>query len=441
MRGTHRPVTPEATETWRLGPGDVAVADCEVVGGSATVDQSALTGESAAVVRESRPGHQVVLAGSRILTGSLIVRRLSPPIPHAPRARWLVRWWPAMALVAAGAAWLATRSLSAPLAWLGLVPLLPPYLLLLSSTATAGVQDTFWRAHRTIPLDPDACELAAACDTLVLPDGAVWENGRLSAADFWPLPGVSVRELAAAARQASLLDEGGPRRSVVILAKRTGVRDAPPVRAPHCGTVKDVAAEVARQGGLWPGEAAHREREIAARGGASLAVADGGRPLGLVELRPAGSLASLDDVLRAGIALVDVASPEEIDQEVGQLRAQGRRVALVLEPQWGEPQPQGGFVLGGLGLSDRRPTALDLDCDPGKLPALLLGARRVRRRCRSLRWAGGVADGLRALSAILLLAGLGRAGHEGVPGFLLWVSLPALALALLAGGLPHRLPR
>ncbi len=435
-------MNPEPDESWHLGAGDVAAQDCEVVDGSATVDQSAVTGESAAVVREARPGHQVVLAGSRILTGSLVVRRLAPPpLPHARRSHWPVRWWPALALLVAGGLQLATRALHGPAAWLGLLPLLPPYLLLLSSAAASGVQDAFWRRHRTVPLRPDACELAAGCDALILPDGAVWENGRLSAVEFWPLPGVSVRELAVAARQASLRDEGGPRRSVVILAKRTGVREGPPVRSPHCGTVADVAAEVSRQGGLWPAEAAQRAREIAARGGASLAVADGGRPLGLVELRPAESLASLDDVMRAGIALVDVANPEEIGQEVGQLRAQGRRVALMLDPESDARPLEDTFVLGGLGLSDRRPSAVDLDCDPGKLPALLLGARRVQRRCRFLRLAGGTADGLRALSAALLAAGVSRIGHVAVPQALVWISLPAVVLALVAGGLPHRHPR
>lgn len=427
---------PEDDPSWRLGPGDVATQDCEVVEGSGTVDQSAITGESAAVIREALPGYQVVLAGSRILTGALRVRRLpSPSLPTSRPPSRVARWWPAAALAAAAALELASPDLPGALARLALLPLLPPYLLLLSTTAASGIQDAFWRRHRTVPARPDACQLAANCDSLVLPDAAVWENGRMSAVEFWPLPGVAVRELAAAARQASLRAEGGPGRSIVVLAKRTGVRGGTQVRAPHCGPVEEVAAEVARQGGLWPQEAAEREGTILARGGSCLGVADGGRPLGLVELRPAASPVTLDDVARAGVALIDVANPDRIQDEVGRLAAQGRRVALVLEPEMGPLRLPGGFTLGGLGVADRHPTALDLDANPGKLPALLVGARRAWRRCRSLRLAAALADGLRALGAVLLVAGVGRG-----PQLLVWLSLPAVALALGAGGLPARRP-
>jgi|GEM_PF-5500288 len=435
---------------WLLRPGDVVSEDCEVVEGSATVDQSAITGESAPVVREARPGHQTLLAGSQILSGGLRVR----PLPESPArsgraAPRVPRWWPAPALVAAVALAVLSARWHGVARGLALAALLPPYLLLLGSGAGLALQDAFWRRHRAVPLRGGALARAATCDTLVLPSAAVWEDGSLSAVEFWPVLGVTVREVAAAARQANLGDEDGPGRSVVILAKqRAGLRGAADVREPLCGPVGEVARHVAEYGGAWPEEAAAREREIASRGGRCLGVADGGRPLGLVELRAAASPVTLDHVVLAGISLVDVEDPAQIDQAIAQLQGRGRRVAVALETGMRAGAPAAAcFVLAGPAWAVSRPTVLDLDAHPGKLPAVLLGARRTRRRCIALSTAGSIADGARALAAAPPAAAAlyGAAAHAPVaPAALAWMSLPAVALALAVSLLRpprHQAPR
>ncbi len=422
-----------------LRPGDIVAEDCEVVAGSATVDQSAITGESAPVLREARPGHQTLLAGCRIQSGELRVRPLPPPPARpGPLVSRVPRWWPAPTLAAAVAlALLSTRWHGVGRA-LALAALLPPYLLLLGSGTGVAIQDAFWRRHRTVPLGNAAFWRAANCDTLVLPNAAVWEDGSLSAVEFWPVLGVTVREVATAARQANLGDEDGPGRSVVILAKqRAGLRGEANVRTPLCGPVRWVARQVAEYGGAWPEEAQAREREILARGGRCLGVADGGRPLGLVELRAAASTVTLDDVMLAGIALVDVEDPAQVEQAVAQLRSHGRRVAVALETGMRAAAPAAArFVLAGPAWAASRPTVLDLDAHPGKLPAVLLGARRLRRHCLALSTAGSIADGVRALAAGLQAAATlyGVAAHLPVaPSILAWVSVPTVSLALAVG--------
>ncbi len=391
--------------TSTLGAGAEVAVDCLVVAGRATVDEAAVTGESAPVVREPRPGRDTVLAGSRILSGAVVVEPLERPVVVPERrAPLLPRWWPATALTAAIGAFLLVRPWSVSLARWALVP---PYLTALALGVAAALEHAFWRRWRVVPLQRRALVRAAGCQALVVPTAAVREDGTLAAVEFWPLAGVGAEELAAVARQGSMEVEGGPGRSVVILAKHRGGYPPLVAREPLCGTPAEVARRVAERGGAWPEEAVALEAAIAGRGGQCLGVADGGRPLGVVELRQAGERPSLDEVGAQGIALSLVDDPAEVFKAAGTLRNRGLGVAITLEAGMAAPPPQvARFVLAGPGWAASRPTALDLDADPSKLPAIVVGARRVRRHILALVSLAALCDGAR-LGATLLPASTG----------------------------------
>ena len=403
-----------------LSAGSVVPADSVIAEGEATVDESAVTGESAPVVRDARPGRHTLLAGSRVLTGSLRVRPLGTPVAPARRRRTLrlPSWWPAAVLPVAMAVYLLEPKSAAAG---GLVLL--PYLTLLALGAARALDGAFWRRLRAVPLAEHALSRAAACDTLVVPTAAVREDGTLVAVEFWPLAGVSARELAGAARQGSLDADGGPGRSVVVLAKDRAGRVPIMVREAICGPPDQVAGLVAARGGAWPQEARDLEHAIAARGGESRGVADGGRPLGMVELRPAADRPSLDDVAQQGIALSFVDDPALIADVVCALRDNGHRVAVGLEAGMPESVPAvAHFTIGGPGWGAARPTALDLDADPSKLPEVLVGVRRLRRQTRALVALAGVGDAYRIAGALVPI----------MPAWILPVVAVALVLALWA---------
>lgn len=383
-----------------LEAGAGVVADSVVVEGAAAVDESAITGESAPVVREARPGRNSLLAGARILSGWVRVRPMDVPVLPAgsPSRAWVPGWWPALALGIGMAVFLLPGAHGTTGVTVGL---LPPYLLLLALGAGSALQRVFWRRTRVVPLGDWALDRAARCDALVVPAAAVREDGSLVAVEFWPLPGVSLPELAGAARQASMQADGGPGRSVVILAKHRTGRLGAAVREPTCGSPEQVARHVATLGGAWPEEGRALERAIGARGGQCLAVSDGGRPLGVVELRPSSTRPSLDDVACAGMALSLVDDPGAIAGVVQALHDQGRKVAVGLEI--GMPQhlpPEAEFVMAGPAWAAAHPTALDLDADPAKLPEVLLGARAVRRQARTLVAIGGLCDAGRVVAVL-----------------------------------------
>lgn len=412
-----------------LGAGDVVPVDAEVVDGTARVDESAVTGESAPVLRAAEPGRRSVLAGSRVEAGRIRIRPLAIPLYQGrPRPR-VPSWWPVAALAVAAALSLLTARWSGWPRAVFLALLMPPYLLLLSSGVAEQGEGTFWRRMRVRPLDAAALARAARCDTLLLCGGAVDDEGRLSAVELHPLPGVTVEELATAAHQANARAEGGARRSVYILARRMAAEgEGVCGDDPLCAPVSDVVREIAERGGCWPEAARQIEGGILSRGDECLAVADGGRPLGLIELRTAAHSPTLDDTMRAGIMLAIVDDASDLRERLRDLQRARAQYAVAWDAGLvGEPPPGSRFTMAGTAWAASHPTVLDLDANPAKLPGLLLAARRVWRRAHVRGLVAGAADLWRAGAVVpACLAALRGPIHPVVGG-------PAAAgLALLA---------
>lgn len=424
--------------TLLLHEGDVVPVDAEAVEGQAAVDEAAVTGESAPVLREPVPGRHTVLAGTRLTSGWLRIRPLPAPVIAGRADPVVPPWWPAPALgFAAVAALLSSGWTGWPrLAALAAAAL--PLLSLAARPAVAAAEAAFWRRLRILPLLPTAAADAARCDTLLLAEGAVDASGRLVAVAFHPLPPATPAEVAAAAHRAG--DGADAEHAVRILARSRGLRaEAVAVREPLCGPVGRVAREVALRGGAWPESARAAETQIAARGARCLAAADGARPLGLIELRAEKAWPSLDEARRAGLAQAVVHDPRGLDAAAAGLRGDGRRFAVACAGTEARMPPLGAtFVLAGTAWAAAHPTALDLDGDVGKLPAAVLGARRLRRRARALVLGAGVVDLLRLAAVVRAASAALRAPAPGwaalaVPAALLALTAAAAMVAVVAG--------
>ncbi len=221
--------------------GEVIPGDGDVVEGVASVDESAITGESAPVIRESGGDRSSVTGGTKVLSDRIVVR-----ITAAPGATFLDR----MIALVEGSARQKTPNeiaLNLLLAALTLVFLLavatlqpfadysgrpqPVVVLvallvclipttigaLLSAIGIAGMDRLVQR--NVLAMSGRAVEAAGDVDVLLLDKTGTITLGNRQAADFVPAPGVERRDLAEAARLSSLADETPEGRSVVVLAK------------------------------------------------------------------------------------------------------------------------------------------------------------------------------------------------------------------------------
>ncbi len=336
-----------------LRPGDTVVceardlipADGEVIEGIASVDESAITGESAPVVRESGGDRSAVTGGTRVLSDRIVVRVTAGPgggfldrminlVEGASRQRTPNEIALGILLVALTAIFLlvvvtlpAFARFSEQLAGQpGAVDTSLPVLVslfvclipttiggLLSAIGISGIDRLIRR--NVIATSGRAVEAAGDIDVLLLDKTGTITLGNRQAVEFLPAPGVATARLAAAAQLASLADETPEGRSIVVLAKANfGLRERE-VAAPHAvfvpfaaqtrmsgvdlggrsirkGAADSVRAWVAAQGGAWPGEVAAAVERIAQAGGTPLAVAEGASVLGVVHLK---------DVVKGGI--------------------------------------------------------------------------------------------------------------------------------------------
>ncbi|RZI74876.1 MAG: K(+)-transporting ATPase subunit B, partial [Variovorax sp.] len=348
LNGPHRNAgfLPEQAPNLRKGDvvlvetGDVIPLDGEVIEGVASVDESAITGESAPVVRESGGDFSAVTGGTRVLSDWLVVRisvnpgesfldRMIGMVEAAKRHKTpnetaLTILLVALTLVfltvtvtllpysvfSVGAAGAGTVVSLAALVAL-LVCLIPTTIGgLLSAVGVAGMSRMM--QANVIATSGRAVEAAGDVDVLLLDKTGTITHGNRQASAFLPGPGIGAEQLARAAVLASLADETPEGRSIVELARRQGVADAGGEGATFVpftaqtrmsgadigglvirkGAVDAVRRHVEALGGSMASEVLRASDEVSRRGSTPLAVSEGNRVLGVVELK---------DIVKTGI--------------------------------------------------------------------------------------------------------------------------------------------
>jgi K+-transporting ATPase ATPase B chain len=316
--------------------GQVIPGDGDIVEGIASVDESAITGESAPVIRESGGDRSAVTGGTRVLSDRIVVRISTNPgesfldrmialVEGAARQKTPNEIALHILLVGLTIIFLIACATLVPIAAysgirLGvtamvalLVCLIPTTIGgLLSAIGIAGM-DRLLRKN-VLAMSGRAVEAAGDVDVLLLDKTGTITLGNRMATEFIPAPGVRIEDLAEAAQLASLADETPEGRSIVVLVKeRFGLRGrelgaghafvpfSAQTRMSGCdvdgrsvrkGAVDAVARHVASQGGLMPADVEAAAARIGDGGGTPLAVSEGARVLGLIHLK---------DVVKGGI--------------------------------------------------------------------------------------------------------------------------------------------
>ncbi len=322
---------------------ETIAADGEVIEGVASVDESAITGESAPVIREAGGDFSAVTGGTRVLSDWIVVRvtvnpgetfvdRMIAMVENAKRQKTPNEIALTILLVALTIVFLVvTVSLlpysifSVAVAKAGtpvsltvlialLVCLIPTTIAgLLSAIGVAGMSRMM--QANVIATSGRAVEAAGDVDVLLLDKTGTITLGNRQASSFLPADGVTEAELADAAQLASLADETPEGRSIMVLAKqkfKLRERDIESLDAEfvhfsahtrmsgvdvHGTQIRKGAADAIRKhvealGGRFPQSVQAIVEEIARRGATPLVVAEGPRVLGVVELK---------DIVKGGI--------------------------------------------------------------------------------------------------------------------------------------------
>jgi K+-transporting ATPase ATPase B chain len=310
-----------------VAAGEVIPGDGTVVEGIASVDESAITGESAPVIRESGGDRSAVTGGTRVLSDRIVVEITAEPgesfldrmialVEGAERRKTPNEI--ALSILLAGLTLVflvvvvtlqpfaefagTTISLTTLIALL--VALIPTTIgALLSAIGIAGMDRLVRR--NVLALSGRAVEASGDVDVLLLDKTGTITYGNRQAAAFVPMPSVEERELVDAARRSSLADETPEGRSIVELAERLGAAagDQAGVRfvpftaetrmsgidgdgtALRKGAADAVGAWVRGQGGVVPDALAPAVERIAQDGGTPLVVARDADVLGVVYLK------------------------------------------------------------------------------------------------------------------------------------------------------------
>src|SRR5471030_1391111 len=226
---------------------EVIPGDGEIVEGAATVDESAITGESAPVVREAGGDRNSVTGGTRVLSDWIKIRisanpgesfldRMIAMVEGAARRKTpneialnilLAALTLIFVIVVATLrpfGLFAGTSVSETTLIALLVALIPTTIgALLSAIGIAGMDRLVRR--NVLALSGRAVEAAGDVDVLLLDKTGTITLGNRQASEFIPMPGVAEAELAEAAQLASLADETPEGRSIVVLAKQYGIRE------------------------------------------------------------------------------------------------------------------------------------------------------------------------------------------------------------------------
>ncbi|AWT36164.1 potassium-transporting ATPase ATP-binding subunit [Deinococcus arenae] len=331
--------------------GEMIPGDGEVIEGLAAVDESAITGESAPVIREAGTDHSGVTGGTRVLSDRIVVRVTSQPgesfldrmialVEGASRQKTPNELALSILLAALTLVFLIVVATLLPLSRFAgatvdvvtlaalLVCLIPTTIGgLLPAIGIAGM-DRALQAN-VIAKSGKAVEVAGDVDILLLDKTGTITVGDRQATRFLPLPGVSGEELAGAAALASAADPTPEGKSIVTLARTQGVTPATPadaafieftaqtrmsgVDAGGLSIRKGAADRITRlareRGGSVPAELSPLVDEVARAGGTPLVVLQGERVLGVV---------ALSDVVKPGMR-----------ERFEQLRRMGLRTVMI----------------------------------------------------------------------------------------------------------------
>jgi K+-transporting ATPase ATPase B chain len=340
--------------------GDYVPADGEVIQGAASVDESAITGESAPVIREAGGDFSAVTGGTRVLSDWIVVRvsvnpgetfldRMIAMVESASRqktpneialtillvALTLVFLFATATLLPYSIYSVAVTKVGTPITITALIALLVCLIpttigALLSAIGVAGMSRML--QANVIATSGRAVEAAGDVDVLLLDKTGTITLGNRQAAAFIPAGGVSEEELADTAQLASLADETPEGRSIVVLAKqrfRLRERDLASLGATFVhfsahtrmsgvdigerqirkGAADAIRRQVERLGQAFPRAVQTTVDEVARRGSTPLIVSDGARVLGIIELK---------DIVKGGIR-----------ERFGELRRMGIKTVMI----------------------------------------------------------------------------------------------------------------
>ena len=324
--------------------GEVIPADSEVIDGVASVDESAITGESAPVIRESGGDFSAVTGGTRVLSdwivarvavnpGETFVDRMIAMVEGANRKKTPNEIALTILLVGLSLVFLLVIATLLPFSSFAVaqagsgsvvsITVLVALLVCLIPTTIGGLLSAIGVAGMSrmmqanvIATSGRAVEAAGDVDMLLLDKTGTITLGNRQASQFWPAQGISEEQLADAAQLASLADETPEGRSIVVLAKQkfnlrernlqelgaqfvhftaqtrmSGV-DLGDGRRIRKGAATAVRQHIEALGGTFAADLQHIVDDISRRGSTPLVVAEGSRALGVVELK---------DIVKGGI--------------------------------------------------------------------------------------------------------------------------------------------
>lgn len=321
----------------RVEAGDIIPCDGEVIEGGASVDESAITGESAPVIRESGGDFASVTGGTRILSDWLVIEcsvnpgetfldRMIAMVEGAQRRKTpneialtiLLIALTIVFLLATATLWPFSAYAGEPVSVTALIALLVcliPTTIggLLSAIGIAGMSRML--GANVIATSGRAVEAAGDVDVLLLDKTGTITLGNRQASAFIPALGVEEKALADAAQLSSLADETPEGRSIVVLAKQRfnlRERDIQSLhatfipftaqtrmsginvdnRAIRKGSVDAIRRHVESNGGQFPADVERNVEEVARQGSTPLVVAEGARVLGVIALK---------DIVKGGI--------------------------------------------------------------------------------------------------------------------------------------------
>jgi K+-transporting ATPase ATPase B chain len=337
-----------------VAAGELIPGDGEIVEGVASVDESAITGESAPVIREAGGDRSAVTGGTRVLSDYIKVK-----ITSNPGETFLDRM---IALVEGASRQKTPNEIALNILLAGLtiifllaVVTLQPFAIysgspqtvfvlvsllvclipttiggLLSAIGIAGMDRLV--QHNVLAMSGRAVEAAGDVNTLLLDKTGTITFGNRQATEFLPAPGVSEAEMADAAQLSSLADETPEGRSIVVLAKeKYGLRgrdfaaheaefipftaqtrmsgvnlDGRQIRK---GAAESIANYLEQNSSAMPAEVRAAVERIASSGGTPLVVSENRRAMGVIHLK---------DVVKGGIR-----------DRFAQLRAMGIRTVMI----------------------------------------------------------------------------------------------------------------